>query len=96
MAIERKDRSFERIFNEVSLEKVPLAYVDKIIITTVDGDTITLSGDEVQSMTSESDILSAISNSNDIADIAIGLDYDSIKNDISKEVGIVLGTLFEE
>ena len=96
MAIERKDRSFDRIFNEVTLEKVPLAYVEKIIITTVDGDTITLSGDEVQSMTSESDILSAISNSNDIADIAIGLDYDSIKNDISKEVGIVLGTLFEE
>ena len=96
MAIERKDRSFDRIFNEVTLEKVPLAYVDKIIITTVDGNTITLSGEEVQSMTSENDIFSVISDSNDIADIAIALDYDSIKADISKEVNIVLGTLFDE
>lgn len=95
MAIERKDRSFDRIFNEVTLEKVPLSYVEKIMITTIDGNVITVDGPEVQSMTSESDIFNAIG-SDDIADIAIALDYDSIKADISKEVNIVLGTLFDE
>lgn len=95
MAIERKDRSFDRIFSEVTLEKVPLSYVEKIMITTIDGNIITIDGSEVQSMTSESDIFSAIG-SDDIADIAIALDYDSIKADISKEVNIVLGTLFDE
>lgn len=95
MAIERKDRSFEKIFDEVSLEKVPLAYVNYITINTIDGGQIHLESETIKNMTSQDEIFQGLG-TDDIVDFAVSLDYDAIKEDITKEVKIVLGTLFEE
>ena len=40
MAISRKDRSFDKIFQEVTLGKVPMEYVFKMYISLMNGDTI--------------------------------------------------------
>ena len=42
MPIERKDRSFDIIFDQVSLDHVPAEYILEIIIDLVDGKQLTM------------------------------------------------------
>ena len=57
MPIERKDRSFDKIFDEVTLEKIPMDYIKSVRIMLSDGSQIDMSKSELENLNSEHDIL---------------------------------------
>jgi hypothetical protein len=90
MPIERKDRSFDRIFNEVEIKSVPPKYINEVKITLRDGSTILLSSmEEASEVTNALDI-------EEIADISISLDYENVKKDVTKEINDILKQHFKE
>ncbi len=96
MAIERKDRSFDRIFDEVSVDRVPMDYVMSVKVHLQDGTIMELDRSQLDALEEEGgDIFDAIKR-DDVADIAISLDYDSIKNDVSATVKTTLAEYFDE
>lgn len=95
MAIERKDRSFDQIFEEITFEKVPMDYIESITILLTDGSSIKITAEEIANADSEDDILSSVDR-DDIADIAIAIDYDGIKQDVGNTVKEVLDGLFSQ
>lgn len=95
MAIERKDRSFDQIFDEVTFERVPMDYVNTLKIHLTDGSVLNVSQEEIREADNEVDLLDGISR-DEIADVAITLDYDSIKADVSATVESVLRGFFDK
>jgi len=97
MAIERKDRSFDRIFDEVSLETIPYDYIKSILLILADGEEVEIFREdlEVLGSNSEEDIITQLAR-DDVLDIAIQLDYDLIKDDVTKNVSAILETLFKD
>lgn len=94
MPIERKDRSFDKIFDEVTLDRIPMDYIKSIRVKFHDGTYTDLSKVELENMTSEHDILRRFET--DVLDVAITLDYNLIKKDVKSDVKNVLGTLFKD
>ena len=61
MPIERKDRSFDLIFDQVSLDHVPAEYIIEIIIDLQNGETITMTKEDLVDLeNSGSDIVAHI------------------------------------
>ena len=48
MAIEKKDRSFDKIFDQVTLEKIPMDYVKQVKVNLIDGTTIDVDVESVR------------------------------------------------
>jgi hypothetical protein len=95
MPIERKDRSFDKIFDEVTLDKIPMEFISRVNITFSDGSQTEISGIELQNMDSEHDILKRFEHDG-VLDVAIQLDYSGIKEKVSNDVKQVLGTMFKD
>ena len=95
MAIERKDRSFDKIFDEVTLEKIPMNYIMEVRLHLQDGSVINLDKSKVVHLSDPSEIME-MTGRNDILDVAISLDYESIKKDIGTKVKNVLGSFFND
>lgn len=95
MAIQRKDRSFDKIFEQVSLEKVPMDYVLGVKIHLHSGHVVEVEREELINFKDESEFAGGFKRE-DIADIAISLDYEGIKQDVSATVTTILDTLFNE
>lgn len=95
MAIERKDRSFDKIFDEVTLEKIPMNYIMEVRLHLQDGSVINLDKSKVVHLSDPSEIME-MTGRNDILDVAISLDYESIKKNIGTKVKNVLGTFFND
>ena len=93
MAIEKKDRSFDKIFDQVRLEKIPMDYVRQVKVNLIDGTVIDLELDSVRKFDDEADIVTSLGRS-DVSDVQIQLDYESIKADISKQVKAGLSKYF--
>jgi hypothetical protein len=94
MAIERKDRSFDLIFDQVSMDHLPAEYLLEIVITTIDGK-IVLTREDIQDIENRGkNIMSEISEQ-DVLDISVKLDYELIKKDVTDGVGEFLGTYFD-
>lgn len=94
MAIERKDRSFDKIFDQVTLDRIPMDYVMQIKISLLDGNIVHMDKDQIGDIGDEVDIVESLER-NDIADVEIQLDYESIKNDVSRKVKKVLNKHFK-
>jgi hypothetical protein len=94
MAIERKDRSFDKIFDQVTLDRIPMDYVMQIKISLLDGNIVHMDKDQISDIGDEVDIVESLER-NDIADVEIQLDYESIKNDVSRKVKKVLNKHFK-
>lgn len=95
MPIERKDRSFDKIFDEVTLDKIPMEFISKVNIIFADGTQTEISGIELQNMDGEHDILKRFE-TDGVLDVAIQLDYTGIKEKVSKDVKEVLGNMFKD
>ena len=93
MAIERKDRSFDLIFDQVSMDHLPAEYLIEIVITTVDGKLVLTREDILDIETRGNSIMSEISEE-DVVDISVKLDYELIKQDVTDGVGELLETYF--
>lgn len=89
MPIERKDRSFDRIFDEVEVHSVPPKYIMAVQIILVNGDSI-----EVNSFDEAQVIIEEIAKA-EVADVQISLDYEAIKADVTGEIKNVLGSYFK-
>lgn len=96
MPIERKDRSFEKIFSEVTLGKVPMEYVDSIKVTLIDGTEIELDQDYLSEIPADSEGSFGSIHKDDILDVAISLDYEAIKGDITREVTNFMSDFFSD
>jgi hypothetical protein len=94
MAIERKDRSFDKIFDQVTLDRIPMDYVMQIKISLLDGNIVHMDKDQISDIGDEVDIVESLER-NDIADVEIQLDYESIKKDVSRKVKKVLNKHFK-
>ena len=94
MAIERNDRSFSTIFDEVDIHTVPTKYILSIIITMTSGEQIEIPADILQSMESADDVIAGIEREN-ISGVDISLDYEAIKTDVTTNMKSVLDDLFD-
>lgn len=95
MAIERKDRSFNRIFDEISLGSIPKEYISQVRIMLSDGTEVQLTAEDLEEFDHNSFLFQNFK-SDDMIDIAIQLDYDKVKLDVTKDVNAVLNTLFDD
>jgi hypothetical protein len=95
MAIERKDRSFNRIFDEISLGTVPVDYISMIKIEMIDGTVVEISAEDLEGFDSTAFLFQQF-RCEDIMDIGIQLDYEKVKTDVTKDVNAVLNTLFDQ
>jgi len=93
--IERKDRSFDKIFDEVTLDKIPMDFISTVKITFTDGSVSEITGTELQNLNSEHDILKRFENQG-VIDVAIQLDYGAIKEEVQDEVKRVLDQFFKD
>lgn len=78
MPIERKDRSFDLIFDQVSMDHIPTDYILEIKFTLSDGSEIVMTKDDLP--LDNNPITSMLQD--DIVDIAVRIDYESIKSDV--------------
>ena len=90
MSIERNDRSFDNIFDEIQIHSIPVKYIDRIKVILKDGTEIDTSDPEHQKR-----IIAAV-DVGDIHDLQISLDYDAIKKDVTKEIKNTLGGIFKD
>jgi hypothetical protein len=54
MPIERKDRSFDLIFDQVSMDHVPAEYIKEVRVDLSTGERITLTKDDLQMIKNKS------------------------------------------
>lgn len=96
MPIERKDRSFDLIFDQVTLDHVPVEYILEIVLELVSGETIIIEQEDLIAM--EAKTGNAISSimKDDIINISVKIDYDTVKEDVINGVEGFLGKYFEK
>ena len=96
MPIELKDRSFDLIFDQVSLDHVPAEYIIEIIIDLQNGETITMTKEDLVDLeNSGSDIVAHIQRE-DVSDISVKIDFELVKADVESGVSGFLGKYFEK
>lgn len=96
MPIERKDRSFDLIFDQVSMDEVPADYIIEIRITLLDGTEILLDNEDLYGMDQNGSSSLGNIDRETIADVAVKLDYEAIKSDVQSGVQSYLGKFFEK
>lgn len=92
MPIERKDRSFDRIFDEITVDRIPTEFIKEIILYLADGTEQVIAGEDLIRIENQSDISAQVDAT--VIDVAIKLDYESIKEDVTVQVKGMLGNLF--
>ena len=90
MSIDRNDRSFDHIFDEIQVHSIPVKYIDRLRVILKDGTEIDTADPEHQKR-----VISAV-DAADIKDLQISLDYDAIKKDVTNEINDVLGNIFKD
>lgn len=95
MPIERKDRSFNKIFDEVSLDSIPFEYIKSVKLFLIDGTEIDIEQEDLAEIGNTSELIQNLTRE-DVVDIGIAIDYEAIQTDVTKNIGAVLNTLFED
>ena len=99
MPIERKDRSFDLIFDQVTMDQVPADYIEEVHIHMLSGETVTLTKEDLllirNSPDTKEDIISTLIR-DDMSEISLKLDYDAIKSDVLSGVTNFLGKYFDD
>ena len=90
MSIDRNDRSFDHIFDEIQVHSIPVKYIHRLKVILMDGTEIDTADPEHQKR-----VISAV-DVGDIKDLQISLDYDAIKKDVTNEINDVLGNIFKD
>lgn len=95
MPIERKDRSFDIIFDQVSLDHVPAEYILEISIELMDGSSVSMTKEDlIEIERSGKDIVNHLMK-DDIKDIQVKIDFELVKSDVLNGVGGFLGKYFK-
>ena len=96
MPIERKDRSFDLIFDQVSMDEIPADYIIEIRISLLDGTELTLTNEDLHNIEQRGQSPMSTIAREDIADIAVKIDYEAIKHDVQNGVSGYLGKFFDK
>lgn len=98
MPIERKDRSFDLIFDQVSMDHIPAEYIREVQINLATGEKIVLTQEDLKKIKEaapKDDILKALT-VDSMSKINLKLDYDAIKSDVMNGVTGFLGKHFDK
>lgn len=96
MPIERKDRSFDQIFDQVSLDHVPIEYIIEIVLELRNGDTVIIEREDLLMMESKTGNAMSSIMKDDIENISVKIDYEAVKEDVIGSVEGFLGKYFEK
>lgn len=96
MPIERKDRSFDLIFDQVSMDTIPADYITEVTLTLADGSSMKLDRDDLLLLEGGKNNALAALDRDDLLDVAVKLDFESIKSDVVSGVGDFLKKYFKE
>ena len=89
MPIHKRDRSFQNIVRDVSIDEVPLDYIERMILVLENGDRVIFEGEDLQDVEEPNIVLFIMSAMDEL-----GEDYGSPVNDI--EIVIDYNKLEEE
>lgn len=95
MPIERKDRSFDIIFDQISHDQIPAEYIEEIILTLSDGTVMILEREDLAMMEQKTGNAMSSIMKEDVENIAVKIDYDAIKDDVIDGVTSFLGKYFK-
>lgn len=95
MAIERNDRSFSNIFDDIDIHTIPTKYIMGVNIILHTGENIEIPAEILDTMESAEDLIAGIDREN-IADVGIQINYEAIERDVTSSMSAVLDDLFGE
>lgn len=95
MAIERNDRSFNNIIDDMDIHTIPTKYIMGVTIVLHSGESIEIPSEILETMESAEDLVAGIEREN-IADVGIQINYDAIEHDVTSEMSSVLDKLFND
>lgn len=96
MAIQKRDRSFNNILKEVSMNTIPLVFVKRLQVTLTSGETRAMTRDELVNFDSVDDVLCNSNISSDIVDMTIELDHSYIEETVKSEINDLLDIVTDE
>lgn len=91
MPIEKNDRSFDRIFDEVELIKVPPQYIESVLVTFSTEETL-----EFDSIEHATEVIKNLEEGLGVLDISVRLDHDLIRDEVTTEIKTALGKFFKD
>lgn len=91
MPIEKNDRSFERIFDEVDLVNVPSKFITSVMVTFSTGEQL-----EFETIEDATHVIQALDENIGVSDISVRLDHDKIKDEVTTEIKEKLGKYFKD
>lgn len=91
MPIEKNDRSFEKIFDEVDLVNVPSKYILSVLVTFSTNETL-----EFDSLEEATSVIQSLTENITVLDIGVKLDHDKIREEVTTEIKSKLGKYFND
>jgi len=91
MPIEKNDRSFSKIFDEVELVKVPPQYIESVLVTFSTEETL-----EFDSIEDATEVIKNLEEGLGVIDISVKLDHDLIRDEVTTEIKTALGKFFKD
>lgn len=91
MPIEKNDRSFEKIFDEVDLVNVPSKYILSVLVTFSTNETL-----EFDSLEEATSVIQSLTENITVLDIGVKLDHDTIREEVTTEIKSKLGKYFND
>jgi hypothetical protein len=91
MPIEKNDRSFDKIFDEVDLINVPSKYILSVLVTFTSNESL-----EFESLEHATSVIQSLDDSIGVLDISVKLDHDTIRDEVTTEIKNKLGQFFKD
>jgi hypothetical protein len=99
MSIRKKDRSFEEMLREIHVEEVPVEYIDWIKVYLNDGTEVVFKQEDLSDIKSSNELLASKQLEqylDRIVDFEVMMDSDLIKTRVTRFVGALLATHFNQ
>lgn len=99
MGIRKKDRSFEDMLKDIRIDEVPIEYIDWIKVSLSDGTELIFKQTELSEITSSRDLLGIKQLEkylDRIVDFEVVMNTDLIKTRVTRMVGTLLATHFNQ
>jgi hypothetical protein len=99
MSIRKKDRSFEEMLREIHVEEVPVEYIDWIKVYLNDGTEVIFKKEDLSDIKSSNELLASKQLEqylDRIVDFEVMMDSDLIKTRVTRVVGALLATHFNQ
>lgn len=89
MAIYRRDRNFAKIMGDVSMETVPVHFIQKLRLTLEDGTVVQFENHDLDQVETIEEVLMGDYPS-PVVDMHIELDFEGIEEDVTEQVNQLL------